>query len=47
MDTESVTLQVSATLYHPLQTLASETHTTPIAVMAQLVTAAQQQRQWR
>lgn len=46
MNTEVVTLQLPASLYEKLQTLATEEHTDPVGVIAQLITNAYQQRGW-
>lgn len=46
MNTEIVTLELPAKLYTQLQILASEEQTDPVALVADLVTAAYQRRGW-
>jgi len=47
MDTPTIAVQLPAHVYGELQALASEEHTDPADLIAQLVTAASQQRAWR
>ncbi len=46
MNATTVELQVPASLYFDLQTLAQEEDTEPVAILSHLVKAAQQKRAW-
>ena len=46
MNTELITLQLPASLYEKLQTLAAEDNTDPIGVITQFITDAYERRGW-
>ncbi len=46
MDTTFISVQLPASIYKKLQTLATEEHTDPVGLISQFVTEAFQRRQW-
>jgi hypothetical protein len=46
MNTKFVTLELPASLYEKLQTLATEEHTNPVDIITELITEAYQHRGW-
>jgi hypothetical protein len=46
MNTQLITLQLPASLYEKLQTLAAEDNTDPIGVITQFITDAYERRGW-
>ena len=47
MNTETVTLQLPASLYADLEELATESRQNPVAIIAAWVEEARQRRQWQ